>query len=154
MKKIISLLSLLGLIFLATLTITQSQENQICESKYILVELEYNSNSISQFTLINKTLETGCYSEIIYNSQVEYNYQLTTNKNSLYQSSFNPSLIFIDGQEEGETELTGGTIEPGTARIFLTLPPESGEVLEIYNQTDKIFETNIFDTGATSCRIK
>lgn len=146
MKRILFLLAILGI----SLAIIASEETQICNTNYVLIELEFNQGV---FTLKDKSIETGCFSQIPSDPNWEYTYNLKKGGENLYSSSFNPELVYLDTEQSGE--LTGEVIELQSGKLYLASPNvEESDSLEIYKEGQKIFETTIFDAGAKNCRIK
>ncbi len=144
-KKI---LIITGLILLIGTIIQSAQENP-CEQEYLFLEFHYSNGELE---LINKTLETGCFSNLNNNENLEYTLFLKDKETITYSNSFNLNNLFIDG--ETESDLEGGMILLQETDFVITAPYLNGDRLEIYKEDSKIFEANIKTIGATSCRIK
>lgn len=150
MKKYFFILA--GILFLAGILyfspLGRGEDVEICDGKYVLLEMNFNSGS---FDLLSKSVETGCYTK---SSDVfDYNYNLISGESVLESGSFDPSLLFVDNLENGEME--GGAVPVESGIIYLKVPynPQA-ENFEIYSGENKIFETKIYDAGAGVCRVK
>lgn len=130
---------------LAFLVFTRASQTY---NQYILLEFKYDKEN---FSLINKSLEQGNYPS----PGIEKDYQInliSKEKNILYSSSFDPSLLYSDG---GNESLEGGALILEQAVFYVSLPNfEEVRNVEIVKDNKTIFEEAIYDVGATNCRIK
>lgn len=149
MKKTLTILTIIFGITIFSLIFLRGQVDQICTEKYVLLTIEFNSE---EFNLVDKSLETGCFSQVQY-KEGDYSFTLKKEQEILFESSFN-QYIFLD-EPIGE-ELTGDVLEQDSGIIYLATPNiENSDALEIKNpEGEIIFNTTIYDAGAKICRIK
>lgn len=145
----LTIITIISIILLTTLIISQPQEQ--CNTPYMLFELQYKNQ---EFNLINKSLETGCPTNLKTDDNFEYEYTLSTPSEEFFSASFDPTIIFIDTIPENQEELKGGSIPLEQTTIYLTAPyNKEAENFEILKQGEKVFETNIKGINSSSCRI-
>jgi len=121
--------------------------------EYILVEVYYDGE---EFNLIEKSLEKGNYPTLAHKTEQEYEVNLIDKKGQiLYYSSFNPLLLFSDNIDATGKEIEGGVILLDEANFFIITPSiKDAEKIEVLKDDEKIFEVDVYDVGATSCRVK
>ena len=123
------------------------EENSLCGEDKILIDLFYDGD----FVVLNKSLVRGCIPSYKHDLGRRYSYDLKAANQSLYESEFNPELIYSDIDAENEIE---GGAENAERNIVLAAPSlENGEVVNLYDNGTKIMEINVYDVGARSCRI-
>jgi hypothetical protein len=120
------------------------------EEKHYLVEMKYEDGT---FTIINKTILDG---KISFINENNYDYKfnvVSANGEAVFETSFDPTLLFSDGLEGGQ--LVGGIVVLNKTNFYLELPlADSGEKLEISKEGTKIFESNLNENEATPCRVQ
>ncbi|MDD5149105.1 MAG: hypothetical protein PHC28_01305 [Flavobacterium sp.] len=126
-------------------------ESNLCEGNYISIDLSYDGN----FSVLNKTLEKGCVPDYKHFAGFRYSYNLTGKNETIYSADFNPTLIFSDGILENFTEenISGSVGEMKTEFSIFVPSTRDAENVELYDGDLKILEINIYDVGATSCRV-
>jgi len=127
--------------------------SDIVDDKYILLEFSYSGDSI---ILLSKSLETGNYPEILHENELDYRLNLISNEGiNLYSDFFEPISLFSDAPGDSTEEITGGSIELTEIVFFVTIPNyEESEKIEILKDGKIIFEGEVYDVNAISCRIK
>lgn len=141
--KNISLILIAGIIisFLVLNSNAQTKNNE-----YVLLTFKYDNGN---FSLLNKSLETGNYPASV--SGRAYNISLLSQQNILYTTSFNPELLYSD---EGNEVLSGGVIILNQTIFYVLLPNfQDLQNVSIVQGNSLVFEQDIHDVGATSCRI-
>ena len=145
-----------GIIFLILLIIIISADSNL-KKEYIFLEISYKNGN---FSLINKTLEKGYYPKaIIENYEYKVNV-ISDNRKVIYSTSFDPVLLFTDSFSNEIIE--GGAMRLSETEFYIILPnlrtAEKTEILRIgtgqNGENEKVFEAEIYDVGAESCRIK
>ena len=127
--------------------IIDNQDSGFCNEDYVFVELDYNG----EFSLVEKGIETGCIPEYLHSPEFDFEYKLESENQSLYSVEFDPSLIYTDTIINENME---GGAEEAEETILLAAPSlEEGEKLNVYENGTKVLEVDIYDAGATSCRI-
>lgn len=120
----------------------------LCNKDLIIVDLYYDGN----FQLLNKSLERGCSPNYLHEAGGRYSYDLQGENKSLYIAEFNPALIYHDADVEGGIE---GGVENARTNIVLAAPSfENAEKLNVYDNKTKILTIDVYDVGATSCRVE
>lgn len=132
-----------GLPYLTGNVVKEIKGKGLCSNDTIFVDLYYDGS----FAVLNKSLGKGCSPNYLHNFGERYSYDLQANGKSLYKAEFNPELIYSDADTEGG-------VENAKKSIVLASPSlEGAEKVNIYDNNTKILEINIYDVGATSCRI-
>jgi len=142
MNKKISLL-LLGILIVVIV-------NAALPEEYILLEINYKDNA---FSLIDKSLEKGKFPTL--NHEIEpYKVQLVdVDYNAIFSSTFDHTVLYSDGFVNDETE--GGAKLLDETTFFLAIPSvREGQKIEILKDNIKVFEEEVYDVGATPCRIQ
>lgn len=117
--------------------------------EYVLLEFYYDNGEIS---LINKSLEKGNFPTLNHDIGKDYTINLVADGLILYSSDFDPTLLYSDSFEE---EMQGGVEELDEAVFFIMVPSiKEGKSVEILKDNKKILEEEIYNVGASSCRIK
>lgn len=148
MVKKILLFFLFAIFSIFILNVGLGEEEKFCKENYFLLELKYFSGN---FELINKSIQIGCAPQT--KGNFEYSYNLIKNQTIFYSGKFNSDILFLD--DFVDEEMQGGAILVEESKVFLTIPYiQEADDLQILKQNEKIFETKIFDAGATSCKIK
>jgi len=119
------------------------------ENRYLFLEFYYKDGN---FSLVNKTLESGYYP----NSEFygEYKIKIFSENKELYSNYFDPSVIFSD--DFSKEVIEGGVLKLNESNFYLVLPYfDEAEKIEILNSNnEKIFENEVYDVGAESCRVQ
>ncbi len=144
--NIIKILTLTGIFLILSGIVIAS----LVEKEYLLLEMNYNAG---EFELIEKTIEKGNYPEIEHNLNHNYKARLISDTEEiLFSVDFNPTLLYTDSFD-GEME--GGLIELESNTFFIIAPNfRKANKVQILEENKKVFETGVYDVGATSCRIK
>ena len=119
--------------------------------EYVLLEISYSNG---EFTLINKTLETGNSPTLNHDTGKSYNLNLVSDTGDiLYSLKFDPTLLYSDALI-GE-DMHGNAEILSEAEFFLAVPGIKGaDKVEILKDNIKVFEEEVYNVGASSCRIK
>ena len=134
-----------GLLFvLIVINLASSAYN----NEYVLMEFEYTNG---EFSLIDKSLEYGFAPQE--GVQREYEFRLVSEMNeTLNGVYFDPSLLYSDG---GQEEIEGGILVLNETRFYVTMPNFFDlRAIEIIRDNNLIFREEVYDVGASSCRIK
>lgn len=130
----------IGLIFFLVL----SSSAQL--SEYVLLSFAYDNGN---FVLLNKSLEYGSYPY----TPVERDFRLSLisrDNSSLYSTSFDPSVLYSDS---GNEIMEGGVVILNQSIFYAVLPNfEEINKVVIVKDNSIVFEEDIHDVGATSCR--
>ena len=151
------LLVVSGVFFLSTILLTQirftgnviidNQETGFCDDDYVFVAVDFNG----EFSLVDKGMEKGCIPEYLHSPDFNFEYKLESENQSLYSVEFDPSLLYSDALLGDDME---GGAEGAEETILLAAPSlEEAEKLNVYENGEKVLEVDIYDAGATSCRI-
>ena len=121
------------------------------KQEYILVELNYENGN---FSFVNKSLEAGNYPTLSHTLEYDYEADLISDGGEvLYFNTFDPTLLH--SESGGEDGIEGGAIILNNSKLFILTPNfRNAEKIEILKQGEKIFAVEVYDVGATSCRIK
>ena len=120
--------------------------------EYVLLEFKSVNGELE---LISKSLETGFASSVNHDVNGDYEAKLVSDSDVLSSVSFNPEFLYSDSFQEGQVDITGDVIILEETEFFVSVPSvESIKKVEVYKNGDKILEEDIYDVGATSCRIK
>ena len=155
MDKKIYFIFLIIFLILLILLMTISADSHL-KKEYIFLEISYKNGN---FSLINKTLEKGYYPKAIIDDY-EYKVNIVSDRGEIiYSTAFDPILLFTDSFSNEIIE--GGAIRLNETEFYVILPnlktAEKAEILKIIGQNGesvKVFEVEIYDVGAESCRIK
>ncbi len=121
------------------------------KQEYVLVELDYENGN---FSFVNKSLETGNYPTLSHTLAYDYEADLISdNGEVLYFNTFDPTLLH--SESAGESGIEGGAIVLNNSKLFILTPNfRNAEKIEILKKGEKIFAVDVYDVGATSCRLK
>lgn len=117
----------------------------------ILIQFHYENGN---FSIINKSLEQGISPTISHKPGFDYSIDLVSaREEQLYSFSFDPTILFSD--EETENGLDGGAITLNETDFSVVIPSISeGEKVVLLKNGEKILEQEVYDVGASPCRIK
>lgn len=121
-------------------------------NEYIILHMNYNEG---KFSIVGKSLEKGFYPDYSHTTSSQYTLQLTSEDGILYQNSFDPTLLYSEGADDN-SDIEGGPVILDNADFALIIPslPEGENVLIFDANGEKVFEEDIYNVGATSCRIR
>ena len=141
-----------GLILVGILLVVVSLviASDFLPNEYILIEIQYDNGN---FVLIDKSLEKGNFPTINHDLEQRYEVRLISDEEEvLFSNYFDPTILYSDGYEE---EMEGGMIELDEARFFIITPNfKNAKKVEILEDKNKVFETEVYDVGSISCKIK
>jgi len=138
---------IVGLVLLLVVFIGAS----FIQKEYIFLEVHYVGGV---FELQSKSLERGNYPTVNHDLDDEYEVNLFSDGGGLlYSNGIDPSELFID---TGEGELDGGIIQVDDTVFYVIVPSlGEGDNVEIRDSNDLVvLETEVYDVGAKSCRVK
>jgi len=123
----------------------------LIEKDYILLKINYENEN---FVLLSKSLEKGNYPTLNHDPDNEYRINLVSDKGDLlYTNSFDPSSLYSDIPSGNELE--GGIIKLSKIEFYLIIPSDNeGDKVEILKDGESVFEEEVYDVGAKSCRVR
>tara|TARA_Y100000310_G_scaffold338126_1_gene426927 strand:+ start:994 stop:1428 length:435 start_codon:yes stop_codon:yes gene_type:complete len=144
MNKKFYLLLFMLLVFVVVLLVSAAVPRE-----YILLEIYYDGD----FVLVNKSLESGFYPSINHDIDVPYEVKLMSEEDELYSNTFDHTILYSDAiieeNMDGKTELLD------EINFFVVVPSvRDGEKVEILKDGVKVFEEEVYDVGATPCKVE